>query len=103
VERAQKVRAGLPRQCSPHHGGRARARGWGRRSEGAGSWGGGPGRQVSRGGRRPARPTAPFGPTKAPMCQLLCDRGFPKSGRWGAPRAGAGAGEGPQVPVSVPD
>lgn len=38
---------------------------------------------------------------KGPLCQLLCDRGFPKPGHWGTPRAGAGAGEGPQV--WVPD
>lgn len=80
AERAQKVRASLQRRCSRRGRGVGKALGGER---GAGSWRGGQGRQVSRGGRRPARPTAPFGPTKAPCVSSYATAGSRSRGTRG--------------------
>lgn len=92
AERAQKVRAAppTPRPVLPASRRPAEGAGLGKTR--------GQGRQVSRGGLRPARPTdRSLRANKGPLCQLQCDRGFPQSGHWGTPRAGTGRG-GPTGP-----
>lgn len=82
AERAQKVRAGLPRRCSGHHGGRARARGWGRRSGvgGAGVRGAGVGGRAGAPGELRRAPPREADRSLRANKGPLCDHGFPKPG-----------------------